>query len=983
MEPTAYRAADRTFSFGQFRLIPARQLLLRNGVPIRLGSRALSILTTLVERRGELVSREELMATAWPKLFVHESNLRVNMASLRRSLGDTQKQPIYVATVVGRGYRFVAPVEISASVNIDVNAGSEAADPAGLPPTREIVGRDEEIARIVTELRARKHVTVVGAGGIGKTTVAIAAAQALGSEYSGGACFVDLSTFDDPVLLPSALAAALGISGNADEVLNAVIDHLEQRRMLVLLDNCEHVLPAAAIFARKFAASGGQSRLLATSRQPLGTVAEHVVRLDPLAIPDATDGFTIEEAMRFAALDLFARRSAEWAGYDLVESDCAAVAKVCRSLDGIPLAIELAAGNMVDHTAAELCLMLDEHLSFQNLRIEGHPARHETLLATVDWSYKLLSQNEATILRIVSVFASGFEPIEAAALAESAAMGPVDVTICLGSLVAKSLLTAEVNGAGLRYRLLDSTRRYARERLREDPMENDIRLRHAERMLAIFEQAEREWDRHQTDGWTGRYLDRLPDLRAVLTWAFGPGRCAALGVRLVTASLPFWFAIALISEALARVEEALNYAESSSSDDLLKTKLACSRAWILMYARTRIRETEDAWLATISLARRAGDVGYQLHALVGLAYHNMDTGRIAEGAKWLHEFKVLSTRHQNWSAAPEGERSLAWSKVHTGELVESRQIFDRMVARYPRPNAESLVAGFRIDPYIGIRCYLPLCAWLMGQRDYAAAVAREAVDVAGDARHLLAQSNALSMAALPVAFLNGDLDALAAYTAQLQFIHRQGPPGIWIHTERFFAAALRDLRGDSDAVADLQVATRALVESNYRVRVGMWFGVLADALARQGRVEEASDAIAKAIQFQIRQNERWCRSELLRIKASIHRRANQHSALEPMLHDALGEARAIGAISFELRIANDLAAHYIGLDRRDDAVHLLLPIFRRFNEGFGANDLIVASQLLKHMGVAVASSGDFRQPVQKESAMKVGPAPNSNLTPFH
>jgi predicted ATPase/DNA-binding winged helix-turn-helix (wHTH) protein len=635
MEPTAYRAADRTFSFGQFSLIPARQLLLRNGIPIRLGSRALSILTTLVERRGELVSREELMATAWPKLFVHESNLRVNMASLRRSLGDTQKQPIYVATVVGRGYRFVAPVEISASVNIDVNAGCEAVDPSGLPPTREIVGRDEEIARIVTELRARKHVTVVGAGGIGKTTVAIAAAQALGSEYSGGACFVDLSTFDDPMLLPSALAAALGISGNADEMLNAVIDHLKQRRMLVLLDNCEHVLPAAAIFARKFAASGGQSRLLATSRQPLGTVAEHVVRLDPLAIPDATDGFTIEEAMRFAALDLFARR---------------------RS--GLAM-------------------------------IWWNPIVRPLRKCAVRWT---ASRSRSNWLR------------------PTAAIGPVDVTICLGSLVAKSLLTAEVNGAGLRYRLLDSTRRYARERLREDPMENDIRLRHAERILAIFEQAEREWDRHETDGWTGRYLDRLPDLRAVLTWAFGPGRCAALGVRLVTASLPFWFAIALISEALARVEEALNYAESSSSDDLLKTKLACSRAWILMYVRTRIRETEDAWLATISLARHAGDVGYQLHALVGLAYHNMDTGRIAEGAKWLHEFRVLSTRHQNWSAAPEGERSLAWSKVHTGELVESRQIFDRMVARYPRPNAESLVAGFRIDPYIGIRCYLPLCA---------------------------------------------------------------------------------------------------------------------------------------------------------------------------------------------------------------------------------------------------------------------------------
>src|SRR5262245_16367874 len=195
---------DRTFSFGPFRLIPARQLLLRNGIPVRVGSRALMILTTLVERRGELVSRDELMAAAWPKLFVHESNLKVNMANLRRSLGDTQKEPIYVATVIGRGYRFVAPVEISAEANADRNAEAEDVEPSGLPPAREIVGRDEEIARIVAELRKRQHVTVVGAGGIGKTTVAIAAAQALEADYSDGACFVDLSTFDDPMLLPSA-----------------------------------------------------------------------------------------------------------------------------------------------------------------------------------------------------------------------------------------------------------------------------------------------------------------------------------------------------------------------------------------------------------------------------------------------------------------------------------------------------------------------------------------------------------------------------------------------------------------------------------------------------------------------------------------------------------------------------------------------------------------------------------------------------------
>jgi predicted ATPase/DNA-binding winged helix-turn-helix (wHTH) protein len=949
MEPTAYRPDDRTFSFGQFNLIPARQLLLRNGIPIRLGSRALTILTTLVERRGELVSRDELMAIAWPKLFVHESNLKVNMANLRRSLGDTQKQPIYVATVIGRGYRFVAPVEIGASVSMGGNSGPEAVQPSELPPAREIVGRDEEIARIVAELRDRQHVTVVGAGGIGKTTVAIAAAQALESEYSDGACFVDLSTFDDPMLLPSVLAAALGIRSSSEEMLTAVIDYLEQRQMLVLLDNCEHVLPAAAIFARRFAASAGRSGLLATSRQPLGTFAERVIRLDPLAIPDATDGFTIEEALRFSAVDLFARRAAEWAGYELVESDCAAVAQVCRSLDGLPLAIELAAANMMNHAAAELCATVDQHLSFQNRLIEGQPARHETLLATIDWSYKLLPQNEATILRIVSVFASGFEPIEVAAVAESTAIGPVDVTICLGSLVAKSLLTAEVSGAGLRYRLLDSTRRYALERLREDPLESDVRLRHAERVVAIFEQSEREWERHETDGWTGRYLDRLPDLRAVLTWAFGSGRHPELGVRLVKASLSFWFAVSLISEALTRIEEALSHAESSS-DDLLKTKLACSRAAILIYGRTRLPETKDAWLATMSHARRAGDIGYQLHALVGLAYHNMNTGRLAEAGKWLNKFGELSTRHQNWSAAPEGERMLAWLKLHTGELIESRRIFDRILAKYPRPNAESL-AGFRIDPYIGVRCHLPLCAWLMGQRDYAAAIARESVEWGGDVRHLLSQSIALS-AALQVASLNCDLDALAAYRRQLQFIQRQVPMASLLHTERFSAAVLKDLRGDSGAVADLEAVIDAMVESNYRIRIGYAFGVLADMLARHGRIAEANGVIDKAIQYQVQQNERWCRSELLRIKASILLRSGQRSAMESTLHEALEEAHSIGALSFEIRVANDLAAHYLDLHRRDDAVQLLQPIFRRFSEGLRTKDLVAASQLLKRMGVA-------------------------------
>lgn len=313
----------------------------------------------------------------------------------------------------------------------------------------------------------------------------------------------------------------------------------------------------------------------------------------------------------------------------------------------------------------------------------------------------------------------------------------------------------------------------------------------------------------------------------------------------------------------------------------------------------------------------------------------------------LEDVRELSARHQNWSAAAEGERLLAWSKLHMGQLAESRQILDRMVTRYRQPNTEALLGGFQLDPYFWARSYLPLCAWLMGQREYAATVAREAVDVAGKARHLFAQTNAIAQAALLVAASNGDPDSLAAYLAQLQFIQRQGAPGVWIHTAAFYGAVLKDLRGDASAVDDLKAATRLMMESKFRLRLGYWHGALADMLARQGRIAEASDTIDEAIRYQVQHNELWCRSELLRIKASILRRTDQHAAMEAMLHEALQEAHAIGALSFEIRAANDLAAHYLDLNRRDDAAHLLLPIFRRFSEGFSTKDLVLASQLLK------------------------------------
>jgi DNA-binding winged helix-turn-helix (wHTH) protein len=260
--------SELVFSFGPYRLVPSRQLLLLEKHPIKLGGRAFELLRLLVQRGGELVSKEELMAAAWPGIFVHESNLKVNMSNLRRLLGDTKLNPSYLATVVGRGYRFIAPVHAGIGAFEDGDTIAENPGLGQLPPQGHIVGREAELADVLTTLHRERHVTLVGAGGIGKTTVAIAAAHA--DVCPDGLCLVDLATIDDPTLLPVALVTALGIRGNPDDSFTAILDCLRSRRMLIILDNCEHVLPAATIFARSLASEKGLSKVLATSPRATG-----------------------------------------------------------------------------------------------------------------------------------------------------------------------------------------------------------------------------------------------------------------------------------------------------------------------------------------------------------------------------------------------------------------------------------------------------------------------------------------------------------------------------------------------------------------------------------------------------------------------------------------------------------------------------------------------------------------------------------------
>jgi hypothetical protein len=535
-------------------------------------------------------------------------------------------------------------------------------------------------------------------------------------------------------------------------------------------------------------------------------------------------------------------------------------------------------------------------------------------------------------------------------MAAARTLSPLDVIAGLGGLVAKSLLTAHVNGASLRYRLLDSTRRYATGRRHEAGLDAAARRAHAERLLALFEQSETEWGWRDSDDWTESYLGRAGDVQAALAWAFADEGDAVLGVRLTVATIPLWFETSLISETQARVEVALHHAEAVQCDDLLKTKLSMSRAWSMINARTFVAGIEEAWLTAIGFARRAGNRACELQALVGLAIYLMRIGRLAESIDRLEEFRAICVRHQDWSLAPEGERMLAWVKAHTGGLTESLDVLEGLAAAHPRVGKGSRMAGFQVDRYIGIRCYIPVLAWLSGRPDHAAAVARDALVAAEGLGHLASQSNVLAVAVCPVALWNGDLDTLERCMRRLRSILDKETIGLWVPVQRFFAAALDDLRGDKAALPRMRGAIDEIIDSRFVMRLAGCIGVLAEAFVREGRLDEASDAIAEAMRYQARQDERWCRSELMRIEGLVLARAGYPPRAERLLLDALDEAHAINALSYELRIASDLAGHYLETDRSDEVAAVLSPVYRRFTEGFATKDLRIAHRLMQRAG---------------------------------
>ena len=520
--------------FGSFVLFPKRYLLLRHGEPVTLGSRALELLVALTSRPGQLLEKAELMTRAWPRVIVEECNLRAQIVSLRRILRETDQRD-YIVTVPGRGYRFVAPVyphEERATARV------HPLDSQALPRlTSEAIGRDAVVQRLCEQLEQGRFVTLIGPGGIGKTTVALAVCAQLAARRP--LCFVDLSLTLTPAALPAALAEALGLAHRIGEPLAPVLEYLRKQQPTLVLDSCEQALDAAAELVEMIIRQVPGCAILATSREPLRAAGEQVERLDPLQTPNATPALTTEQALTHPALRLFIERvKSHDPGFVCHDEDIPAITGICRQLEGIPLDIELAAARVATFGLDELETLLEGDFRLQMEGRRTAPARQRSLRANFDWSYERLAAAEQSMLRLVSVFSGAFTLKAVRAVTQGdPRFTDVDPLPMVESLVDKSLLIANRDGADHHYRMPASGRIYALQKLQEEGGAQRIVARHAAYALAVVKEAARRLDAVAPDAWKSLYGAESDTVRSALAWAWSPHGNQALGLDLTLAAL--------------------------------------------------------------------------------------------------------------------------------------------------------------------------------------------------------------------------------------------------------------------------------------------------------------------------------------------------------------------------------------------------------------------------------------------------------------
>jgi predicted ATPase/DNA-binding winged helix-turn-helix (wHTH) protein len=944
---------EETFAFGSFRLIPAQRVLLDDGKPLRLGSRALDILITLVEHAGETISKDQLIAHTWPDTVVDDGALRVHVASLRKALGDGRAGRRYVANNPGRGYAFVAPVmrEHPPPATDPPNGASEANKlPAAL--TR-IVGRDDVVVALAKQVTRRRLLTIVGPGGIGKTTVAVAVADALRGSYNDGTWFVGLASLSDPNLVPGALSGALGIHSSGVNPLPGITAWLRDKAVLIVLDSCEHVIDAAATLAEAVLKAAPGVSILTTSREPLRAEGEALHRLAALELPSDPGELAAVDALRYSAVQLFNERAAAAVdGFALTDADVPAVLEICRRLDGIPLALELAAARVDVFGVRDLAAHLDDRFRLLTTGRRTALPRHQTLGAALDWSYQLLPEEERAVLRRLSIFAGDF-PLEAA-VAVAADPGPSEIVDQVANLFGKSLIAADPRGEVAQYRLLDTTRLYALEKLKGSGELQQVARRHAEYYCAVFAHAEAESESRPQAEWLAIYGRHLDNVRASLDWAFSPEGDPRIGVALTVAVVPLWIQLALLGECRERVERArAGLEDDEAATARPRMELSYALGWSLMYGVGRAREAGPAWATTLELAERLDDTVYRLRALWGLCIDQFNNGELRAALEFARRYADLAIHSSDAIDLMMADRLLATAQHYFGDQREARHHIDRALAQLAALAQQPQIVRVRFDMRVSTHYFQARILWLQGFAEQALRVVEHNIQEGNAVGQALSFCSVLGQGACPIAFWAGELDAAERYGAMLLEHTERHPVRLWNVWARCFIGLVIAKRGDiGTGLLALRGGLEQAGEARFLPRFLLLLGELAVCLGEAGEVGLGLETVEETLTRCEARDEFWYVAELLRIKGELvilEGAADAAADAERHFLCSLDWAHRQQALAWELRAATSLARLWRDHHRAAEASELLGPIYERFTEGFATADLQQAKTLLARL----------------------------------
>ncbi|MGE5161065.1 MAG: ATP-binding protein [Betaproteobacteria bacterium] len=589
---------------GRVEVRPEQRQLLIDGQPADVGARAFDVLEALLARRERVVSKDELLDLVWPGVVVEENNLQVQVSALRKVLGRDA-----IATIPGRGYRLTLRSDViaggdAAPASDAAGARAPAADTRGNLPllVEPPIGRDTELAALRALVGRCRLVSIVGPGGIGKSTVATALADALRSDFADGVWWVELAALTDGDRIAETVARAIGVQLAAHRPpAPALAAALDGMNALIVLDNCEHLAGAVTSLVDALLAHVPTLRVVVTSQEPLRTPYEHVFRLDSLATPGPDERPGHADALGFAAVRLFVERAkAADRRFELAASSADAVVEICRRLDGIPLAIELAAVRVPLIGAEGLRQRLDQRFRLLTAGARSVLRRHQTLRATLEWSHGLLSADEQAVFRRLGVFSGGTSLSMAQAGVADDTLDAWAVLSALGTLVDKSLVVAD-GGDEPRYRLLETPRAFALEQLVAAGETTEWTRRHALAVLAMLRDRASDRDLNNFDPKLALELDNT---RAAIDWALGEEGDPAKAVELVAYSFPVWTSTAGTDEGLSLAARAVPLLGPTTPPSV------AARFW-LTYARLGLFSTRsdcfDAAQRAADLTRTLGD----------------------------------------------------------------------------------------------------------------------------------------------------------------------------------------------------------------------------------------------------------------------------------------------------------------------------------------------------------------------------------------